>query len=147
MSTASDGVGTRPRSQFAVLLHAPPLGLIQVIAPDPIVNGSLVALTNPEALATRVYPSPAADTCTVDQVATPLTAATVTVPVSVALPGLAPSASVTLPANVVRFPKASIAVACSAGVSVPPGVPPAGCTVKTSAAATAGAIVNPVVVA
>src|SRR5438309_2140573 len=51
------------------------------------------------------------------KLATPLTAATGVVPLSVALPGLLPSATATAPVNpVARFPKASSARTFTAGV-------------------------------
>ena len=68
-----------------------------------------------------------------EKVATPLTAARLTVPESVPALGLAPSATVTLPLNPVAvFPWASRAVTCSAGVIAAPATASLGCTVNTS---------------
>src|SRR5205809_6689785 len=66
-----------------------------------------------------------------ENVATPLTAATLIVPDSVALPGLTPSATVTVPVkSVATLPWASRAVTCTAGVSAAPAAPFGGCTVN-----------------
>src|SRR5438093_5332884 len=71
-----------------------------------------------------------------ENVATPLTAATLIVPDSVALPGFAPSATVTVPVkSVATLPWASRAVTCTAGVSAAPAAPFGGCTVNASCVA------------
>src|SRR5689334_19353994 len=82
-------------------------------------------------------------------VATPLTAGTVVVPARVPPPGLAPSATLTLPVKpVTGLPTASRALTWIAGVIVAPAVVVAGgCTVKTSCVTFPGAIVKPVLVA
>ena len=81
-------------------------------------------------------------------VATPPAAATLVVPPSVALPGLLPNASVTVPVKPVTvLPSPSCAVTCTAGVMAAPAVALLGCTVKTSRFAAAGATSNGVLVA
>ena len=65
--------------------------------------------------------------------ATPFTAVTVRVPESVPAPGLAPSASVTGPANeVARLPRASRAWTTIAGALAVPAVGLPGCALKAS---------------
>ena len=69
----------------------------------------------------------------VENVATPLTAATLVVPDRVAPPGFTPSATVTVPVkSVATLPWASRAVTCTAGVSVAPAAVFVGCTVTAS---------------
>jgi hypothetical protein len=63
-----------------------------------------VALVNVPEVAAKVYPVPALFTVRVLNVAVPLTAATVSVPPSVAPVGLVPKATVTLGVLDVRFP-------------------------------------------
>ena len=66
-------------------------------------------------------------------VATPPAAVTVVVPARVPPLGLVPSATVTLPANALtRFPCASRAATCTAGLIVRAATAVLGCTVKTS---------------
>src|SRR5256712_5125395 len=68
-----------------------------------------------------------------ENVATPLTAATLVVPDTVAPPGFTPSATVTVPVKpVATLPWASCAVTCTAGVSVAPAAAFVGCAVKAS---------------
>src|SRR3989442_8763269 len=84
----------------------------------------------------------------VENVATPLAAATVAVPARTPPAGLAPIAAVTLPVNPVAvLPCASSAVTCTAGVIVAPAVALVGCTVNTSWLAGPGVMVNAVDVA
>src|SRR6266576_999872 len=72
----------------------------------------------------------------VENVATPLAAATVLVPASVPLAGLVPIDSVMLVVAVVTvLPWASWTVACTPGVIAAPAAALLGCTVKTSFAA------------
>ena len=81
-------------------------------------------------------------------VATPATAATVTVPVSVAAPGFAPMAIVTLPVKPVAvLPSTSRAVTWMAGAIDTPAAAPAGGTVNTSALAVPPVTLNVVLVA
>src|SRR6266550_5898540 len=71
-----------------------------------------------------------------ENAATPATAVTLVVPERVPLPGFAPVATVTLPANPAAvLPWASRAVICTAGVIVLPAVALLGSTVKTSCVA------------
>src|SRR5690242_11165322 len=86
--------------------------------------------------AARVYPVPALSMLSVEKVATPLTAATAPLPVSVPPPGLASSATVTVPVKPVAvFPCGSCAVTWTAGVIVASAVVLLGGTVKASWAA------------
>src|SRR5213594_4892153 len=72
----------------------------------------------------------------VENVATPLAAATVLVPARVPLAGLVPIATVMLVVAVVTvFPWASWTVTCTAGVFIAPAAALLGCTVKTTFAA------------
>src|SRR5438128_9256765 len=72
----------------------------------------------------------------VENVATPLAAATVFVPARVPLAGLVPIASVMLVVAVVTvLPCASWTATCTAGVFAAPAAALLGCTVKTSFAA------------
>src|SRR5437762_1470955 len=69
----------------------------------------------------------------VENVATPLAAATMLVPARVPLAGLVPIASVMLVVAVVTvLPWASWTVTCTAGVIAAPAAAVLGCTVKTS---------------
>src|SRR5438034_7379237 len=81
-------------------------------------------------------------------VATPATAATVFVPVSVPLLGLVPIATVTLPVKPVAvLPLASWAVTCTAGVIAAPAVVVLGCTLNTNWVAVPAMMLNAVLVA
>src|SRR5436189_5921963 len=72
----------------------------------------------------------------VENVATPLAAATVLVPARVPLAGFVPIATVMLVVAVVTvLPWASWTVTCTAGVLAAPAVALLGCTVKTTFAA------------
>src|SRR5207302_431875 len=72
----------------------------------------------------------------VENVATPLTAATVVVPARVPLAGLVPIANVMLAVAVVTvLPWASWTATCTAGVFTAPATALLGCTVKTTFAA------------
>src|SRR2546426_254813 len=76
----------------------------------------------------------------VENVATPLAAATVVVPARAPPPGFVPIAAVTLPLNPVAvLPCASWTVTCTAGVIVAPAVVLVGCTVKMSCVVGSGA--------
>ena len=75
-----------------------------------ILNVEETTEVRPEAVAWSVSPTPGALMVTPVNVATPLTAVAVSVPPNVAPPGLAASASVTLPVKLVaRLPAASSA--------------------------------------
>jgi hypothetical protein len=113
-----------------------------------MVNGVLVAPVRPAALAVNVYPVPVRLSDSVVKVATPATAGTVAVPDSVALPGLAPSATVTAPVKAVAvLPILSRAVTTTAGVIASPAVSALGWVVKNSATAGAGLTLNAALVA
>src|SRR5712692_1259429 len=76
-------------------------------------------------------------------VATPLTAATVSVPASVPPPGLVPSATVTGPVKLATaFPKASHALTTTAGVIAAHAPVVLGCPVNASTLTAAGVMVN-----
>src|SRR2546430_1540628 len=79
----------------------------------------------------------------VENIATPLAAATVVVPARAPPRGFVPIAAVTLPLNPVAvLPCASWTVPCTAGVIVAPAVVLVGCTVNTSWLAGPGVMVN-----
>src|ERR1043165_7737894 len=83
-----------------------------------------------------------------ENVATPLTAATVAVPDSVPPPGLVPMATVMFAVELVTvFPNASCTVTRTAGLSATPAVALGGWTEKASRFAAAGLMVNPAEVA
>src|SRR3954464_1209235 len=78
-----------------------------------------------------------------ENVATPLTAATVAVPDSVPPLGLKPMATVMLAAELVTtFPNESCTATCTAGLIAVPAVVLVGCTVKASREAPAGAMLK-----
>src|SRR5512144_1912107 len=78
-----------------------------------------------------------------ENVATPLTAATVVVPDSVPPPGLVPIATVMLAVELATvFPNASCTVTWTAGLMALPAVALVGCTVKASRDAAAGLMLN-----
>src|SRR5207244_101433 len=80
-----------------------------------------------------------------ENVATPLTAATVAVPDSVPPPGFVPIATVTFPVNPVAvFPCPSWAVTWTAGVIAAPAVVLLGCPVNTSCVALPAVMLNAV---
>ena len=68
-----------------------------VATPPVMLNAVLVALVRPDALTTNVYPVPVRLSVRLLKVATPATAATVSVPPRVAPLGFVPRASVTFP--------------------------------------------------
>jgi hypothetical protein len=71
-------------------------------------------------------------------VATPATAATDSVPLKVAPPGLLPNATVTVPVNAAVLPRASCAVTWIAGVIGSPATTALGCAENTSSVAGPG---------
>src|SRR3954468_4567826 len=78
-----------------------------------------------------------------ENVATPLTAATVVVPDSVPLPGLVPIATVMLAVELVTtFPNASFTDTCTAGAIATPAVAFVGWTVNPTLVAAAGLMLN-----
>src|SRR5678816_1670868 len=78
-----------------------------------------------------------------ENVATPLTAATVAVPESVPPPGLVPMATVTLAVELVTvLPNLSSTATSTAGLIDAPAVALLGCTVNASLDAAAGVMLN-----
>src|SRR2546430_3889359 len=78
-----------------------------------------------------------------EKVATPLTAAWVSVPVSVPLLGLVPIATVMFPVNPVAvLPLPSWAVTSTAGVIAAPAVVVLGCTLNTNCVAEPAVMLN-----
>src|SRR3954471_21703918 len=108
-----------------------------------MVNAELDAPVSAPDAAVSVYPAPALSMERLENVATPLTAATVVVPDSVPPPGLVPMATV-MPAvePVTVFPNASCTVTCTAGLTALPAVALVGCTVKATLLAAAGLMLN-----
>src|SRR5437870_1372175 len=87
-----------------------------VAVPAVIVKELLVVELNPAAVAASRYPLLVLSSVRLAKVATPSTAATTVVPLSVLPPGLFPSVTVTFPAKVgTGFPAASSAVTRTAG--------------------------------
>src|SRR5512146_1881339 len=83
-----------------------------------------------------------------ENVATPLTAATVVVPDSVPPPGLVPMATVTFAVELVTvFPNVSWTATCTAGERFTPAVALLGCTVNATFEAAAGVMLKPAEVA
>src|SRR3954462_15860401 len=79
-----------------------------------------------------------------ENVAMPLTAATVVVPDSVPPPGLVPIATVMLAVELVTvLPNASCTATCTAGAIDTPAVALLGCAVKATLEAAAGLMLNP----
>src|SRR6185295_1831697 len=82
---------------------------------------------------------------TLENDATPLTAATVSAPDSVPPPGLVPMATVTLAEELVTvLPNASCTRTCTAGAIATPATALLGCTENPSFAAAAGVMLKPV---
>src|SRR5437870_11468132 len=105
-------------------------------------NGVLViGPSPPPALAVSVYPVPVLLILRSKNVATPLTAATGLVPLSVPPPGLAPSAKVTSPVKpVATLPRASSARTFTAGLIWRPAIVVLGGVPNTSCAAGRAAV-------
>ena len=77
------------------------------------------------------------------KLATPFTAVTVVVPLSVLPPGLLPNATVTLPVKPgTAFPAGSSAVTCTAGLMIAPATVLVGCAVNASCVAAPGVMSN-----
>src|SRR5437773_844057 len=111
-----------------------------------MLNAVLVVLPAP--VAVRVWPVPALSMLSTEKVATPATAATVFVPDRVPLHGFVPIATVTFPARPASdLPFPSWAVIWTAGVIAAPATVFVGSTLKTSAVAVAGVMLNAVLVA
>src|SRR6266550_4043032 len=127
LTITEGGIGTAAPAGSVWLL--PALIAICVALPATIANGALVTV-RPVAVARSVYPEAAWSMLRSENVATPLTAATVFVPESVSPPGFAASDTVTFPVKLVTVaPCASCAATCTAG-SAAPATPSAGCGAK-----------------
>jgi len=116
------------------VLPIPTSGLVtvRVMAEPTILKGLLVADVRPVLAAVRVYPVPALLMLRPVNVATPLTAAAVSVPDNVPLAGFVPIAKVTEAVEVVTvFPPASSTVTCT-WLMVAPALVFVGCVVKAS---------------
>src|SRR5688572_22307527 len=114
-----------------------------VAAAGLMVNAELDAPVSAPDAAVRVYPTPALSIERLENVATPLTAATVVVPESVPPPGLVPIATVMLAVELVTvFPNASCTATCTAGLIAAPAVALVGWTVNASRDAAAGVMLN-----
>src|SRR5262245_26455730 len=112
------------------------------VEPAVILNPTLVAAVRPALDAINVYPVPDLSIERLPNVATPATAATVEVPVSVPPPGFVPIAIVTGAMLGVRFPKVSRILTVTAGVMEEPEVVFEGCVPNASFAAAAVVMLN-----
>src|SRR5207237_7818973 len=118
-----------------------------VAAPGVILKPLLVAGFRPVAVALSAELVPALLALKSTKLATPFTAATVVVPLSVLPPGLLPSATVTLPVKLgTGFPAGSSAVTCTAGLIAATPTVFDGCTVKASWVGVPGMMSNGVLV-
>src|SRR4051812_35110491 len=97
--------------------------------------GLVVAAIRPLLAACKVEPVPTAPTLTPANVATPATALTVTVPESVALPGLAESDRVTGPVKLVSTAPLAVSAVNARPKPVPAATLPGGRVVGTSCVA------------
>ena len=140
IATLSVVIGTAPSLQFAGSVQLPPLALVQWITLDGATetsNAELVADVTPVPVATSVYPIPSVSMLRSAKVATPATAATGNVPVSVPPAGLLPIAMVTLSvALVARVPPASSSETSTAGEIATVAATALGSTEKASCVAT-----------
>src|SRR5207248_454777 len=117
-----------------------------VAVPAVMLNAALVALPTPDER--RVEPVPTSSIDRLAHVATPPTAACVSVLPSVPVPGFVRMATVTFPvAPVAVFPCASCAVTCTAGVIAAPAAVVLGCTENTSCVAVPAVMLNAALVA
>src|SRR5204863_1376338 len=111
--------------------------------PGVMLKPALLAVVTPGPAAVSVYPVPTRFTLKLPNVATPPTAATLTVPASVPLPGLFPNATVTVPVNpVTGLPSPSCAVTCTAGLIAAPATALLGDPVNTNRFAAAALTLN-----
>src|SRR5438128_1044318 len=116
----------------AVLLGCP-VNTSCVVLPAVLLTAVPAGSANPPLDASSVYPVPALSIVSPENVATPLTAATVAVPASVPPLGFVPIATVTFPVNPVAvFPCPSRAVTCTAGLIAAPATVLLGCPVNTN---------------
>src|SRR5207249_2444090 len=98
-------------------------------------------------VAVRVEPVPALSMLSPEKLATPLTAAWVSVPASVPVLGFVPIATVMFPVNPLAvLPPASWAVTSTAGVIAVPAAVVLGCTLNTDCVAVPAVILNAVLV-
>src|SRR5207302_8324584 len=116
--TCTAGVITAP----AAVVLGSTVNTSWVAVPAVMLNAALIAVPAP--VAASVYPVPTLSIARLANVATPSTAACVSVPPSVPVLGLVPIATVMFPVNPVAvLPFASCAVTCTAGViATPPAV-------------------------
>src|SRR5438552_1580892 len=125
----------------AVVVLGCTLNTTCVAVPAVILNAVLVVLPAP--VAGRVSPAPALSLSLHDALPISLTAAWVSVPVSVPLLGLVPIATVMFPVNPLAvLPLASWAVTSTAGVIAAPAVVVLGCTLNTNCVAPPAVILN-----
>src|SRR6266545_550524 len=104
-----------------------------------MVNGALVALLKPDAVAVSVYPLPARSMLRFEKVAIPFTAATVFVPDRIPPLGFAPKAILIESVKLVTvLPESSCAATRTAGEIGLPAVAPLGWTVNASRVADDG---------
>jgi hypothetical protein len=111
-----------------------------VAAADVMLKLLLVAPVSVPLDAVSVYPVPALLIDRPENVATPLTAATVVLPDSVPLPGFAPIATVTLAVLVVRLPNWSRICTVGAGEIAAPAIALVGCCPNANLLAAAALI-------
>src|SRR5947208_500425 len=110
-----------------------------------MLNAALVVLPAP--VAGNLWHLPSFPTRRSSDLATPATAAWVSVPASVPLLGFVPIATVMFPVNPVAvLPPASWAVTSTAGVIAAPAVVVLGCTLNTSCVAEPAVMLNAVLV-
>src|SRR5216117_1353447 len=135
--TSTAGVIAAP----ATVLVGATLKTSAVAVPGVMLNAALVVLPAP--VAVSVQPVPALSMLSPGNVATPATAATVFVPDKVPMLGLVPIATVMFPVNPVAvLPFPSWAVIWTADVIAAPATVLVGATLKTSAVAVAGVMLN-----
>src|SRR5207302_1362096 len=140
--TCTAGVITAP----AAVVLGSTVNTSWVAVPAVMLNAALIAVPAP--VAASVYPVPTLSIARLANVATPSTAACVSVPPSVPVLGFVPIATVTFPVNPVAvFPFASCAVTCTAGVITAPATVVVGWTLNTSAVAVPAVTLNAVLVA
>src|SRR6185295_3925153 len=139
-ATCTDGLIDAPATTFAgctvKATFAAAAGLM--------VNAVELAPVSAPDAAVSVYPAPDLLMERLENVATPLTAATVVVPDSVPPPGLVPIATVMLAVEPVTvLPNVSSTATCTDGLIATPAVALVGWTTKASREAAAGLMLNP----
>src|SRR6185295_12602276 len=138
-ATCTDGLIDAPATTFAgctvKATFAAAAGLM--------VNAVELAPVSAPDAAVSVYPAPVLSMERLENVATPLTAATVVVPESAPPPGLVPIATVMLAVELVTvLLNASCTVTCTAGAIATPAIALDGWTVNATLAAAAGLTLN-----